>query len=277
MPLLESAYSAATRRHLLTLAALARDDDELLDSLARDSAATLLEPSLDLRALRASAAELLALQPSFRRRVVRQAIGRLAGTLDDVTAYHVEAVLDRAARATGAVRLPHGLEARRMGGWIVFETADEPETEFAADLEKWPVAASGLALPVSPGSKLNLQSGWRFEATTAQRRACEPQGNLAACFDLDALAEEGGLELRTRRPGDYITPHGMRGRKALQDLMVDARIPAYLRDRLPLLALADTSRVLWVPGVGGRRSEIAPVGPETKTTLVVSFERATTT
>ncbi len=57
-----------------------------------------------------------------------------------------------------------------------------------------------------------------------------------------------GLELRTRRPGDWIIPFGSAGRKSLQDYLVDRHIDAPFRDRIPLLCRG--SEVLLVGGVG---------------------------
>jgi tRNA(Ile)-lysidine synthase len=64
---------------------------------------------------------------------------------------------------------------------------------------------------------------------------------------------------------------GLEGRKTLQDLMVDAKIPRELRDNVAVLAI--DGEILWVPGRGGRRSNLAPVTPNTKRFLVIRFER----
>lgn len=56
-----------------------------------------------------------------------------------------------------------------------------------------------------------------------------------------------GLRVRTRRPGDRIRPLGCNYERKLKDVLIDARVPAAQRDRLPLL-LAD-ERPVWVPGV----------------------------
>jgi len=54
------------------------------------------------------------------------------------------------------------------------------------------------------------------------------------------------LVVRHRRPGDRIAPLGMRGSRKVQDVLTDAKVPAALRDRLPLLACGN--EVVWVPG-----------------------------
>ena len=53
------------------------------------------------------------------------------------------------------------------------------------------------------------------------------------------------VELRTRRTGDYIILNDG-ARKTVKSLMIDEKIPAAVRDRVPLLAMG--SHVLWVVG-----------------------------
>ncbi len=65
---------------------------------------------------------------------------------------------------------------------------------------------------------------------------------------LDAGQLNGPLAVRSRRPGDLLRPLGLGGRKKLQDLFVDAKIPREDRDRIPIVVDA-ADRIAWVPGV----------------------------
>ena len=66
------------------------------------------------------------------------------------------------------------------------------------------------------------------------------------------------LEIRPWRPGDRIAPTGMGGKeRKLQDIFVTAKVPPATRRTLPVLAMAASSTVLWVPGY--RVSEAAAV------------------
>ena len=56
------------------------------------------------------------------------------------------------------------------------------------------------------------------------------------------------LVVRNRRPGDRLQPLGGPGRRKLQDLFVDRKIPRDARDRVPVITDAN-GRILWVPGV----------------------------
>lgn len=57
-----------------------------------------------------------------------------------------------------------------------------------------------------------------------------------------------GAEIRTRREGDRFSPFGVHGSKKLKDWMIDRKIPAEMRDGIPLLAR--DGEVLWVIGYG---------------------------
>jgi tRNA(Ile)-lysidine synthase len=53
--------------------------------------------------------------------------------------------------------------------------------------------------------------------------------------------------VRNRRPGDRFHPLGMSSSKKLKDFLIDRKIPAELRDRLPLLVW--NGEIVWVAGV----------------------------
>ncbi len=106
----------------------------------------------------------------------------------------------------------------------------EPPAEDAPQL----VAAAALAAAVlQPGRQLVLQTQppdrpdlWWYAAEPAQLPA---------------------LQWRSRRPGDRLRPYGAPGRRRVQDILVDRRVPRALRDRWPLLVQDDVP--IWIPGV----------------------------
>jgi tRNA(Ile)-lysidine synthetase-like protein len=65
---------------------------------------------------------------------------------------------------------------------------------------------------------------------------------------LDAGALALPLRVRNRRPGDRLKPIGAPGRRKLQDLFVDRKIPREDRDRVPIVVDA-TGRIVWVAGL----------------------------
>lgn len=60
------------------------------------------------------------------------------------------------------------------------------------------------------------------------------RGPESECVDATLLPPDAVL--RTRRPGDYLTPLGMTGRVSLKEYLIDKKIPQKRRDHLVLLA-----------------------------------------
>ena len=91
-------------------------------------------------------------------------------------------------------------------------------------------------------------------------------------FDCDKI--KNGIFIRTRRSGDYLMLKGKNGelvRKSLKTWMIDNKIPADLRNGIPLLT--EGSHVLWI--IGYRRDDSCLIDEHTKTVLVaeISEER----
>ncbi|HUF46443.1 MAG TPA: tRNA lysidine(34) synthetase TilS, partial [Vicinamibacterales bacterium] len=78
-----------------------------------------------------------------------------------------------------------------------------------------------------------------------------PAGRLSATGQtvaVQAAALALPLVVRNRRPGDQFRPIGAPGRRTLQDLFVDRKVPRQDRDRIPIVADA-AGRIVWVAGV----------------------------
>jgi tRNA(Ile)-lysidine synthase len=324
LPLLQERYEPAIKEHLYALSQIASAEDRLMEELAEQvwpSTARLVQAGRSVRFDRTAFARL---HPALKRRVVRRAIKLLAGTLEGVGFQHIEAacgVIEDEAAGPPATHLPLGLMVRRDDGWATLTGRVSAEEPPATDAQVWPLMDRGVEYTIHPPTVLPLAHGWQLRATVVDHpRQALPPGELTALFDLDALtalaqagAEASGgmqaraeraagkqpevetpapappvpvLVVRTRRPGDYIRPLGMQGRKSLQDLAVDAKMPGRIRNLIPVIALAppegktegeaDGGRggeVLWVPGPGGRRSAHAPVTSHTKRILQLQFLR----
>lgn len=73
------------------------------------------------------------------------------------------------------------------------------------------------------------------------------------CLPEDAFSE---LYIRTRRPGDRFIPFGMKGAVKLKDFLINEKVPADMRDSIPLL-VNERNEILWVAGF--RRTGLYPV------------------
>jgi tRNA(Ile)-lysidine synthase len=109
-----------------------------------------------------------------------------------------------------------------------------------------------------PGARATVSCGWLL-LEGPEARVADPVAAAERVETFDAAEIRGELVLRTWLPGDRIAVRltaegsGPLGRKKLKALFREARVPAWQRGRLPVLA--DDLGVLWV--VGLRRSDRA--------------------
>ena len=181
--------------------------------------------------------------------VIKQMMGRAAGRTKDLGEVHVEAARRLLHGQVGKqIDLPYGLTARRgytmlwvEKGWKAREKNVQEEEIFLPKLE--------------------------IKVFSYEKAMEIPQNQYTKWFDCDRI--KGTLSVRTRQTGDYFfLPGG--GKKTVKSYMVDEKIPAGLRGRIPLLA--DGSHILWI--IGKRISEGCKVTDKTKTILQVHVRMA---
>jgi len=228
------------------------------ESLAQESEGTVtfpLKPWLDLH-------------PSLQRQLLREAIHGLRKSLRDIDWIHVEqARLGVEEKATGAkITLPQGL--------FLFKGYDE----FVIGQEMpWPdlplLMERELALNI-PGITSLPKSKWRLRVEIVRRpeiseEALENADPWQAYLDLERAGRN--LMLRGRRTGDHFQPLGMGGQgKALNDFMINAKIPQHIRDHLPLVV--SPQHIIWV--AGWRVDERVKITSQTAQVLHLRFIKA---
>lgn len=293
LPLLEEQYNPNVRAGLFRTAALLREDDDLLDGLAADAYAALRVPPLRMPAtghgdgllggLRDDAgegifapalavAELRQHHVALQRRIVRHWLLEAGVDLATVTYDHVAALLRIVvAEGDGAVPLPGRWRVVGKGGRLTV-VRDEPRgnsSGASSGIEQNRLPAAGVPLNV-PGTT-PIDDTRRIEATF-----------LAGPMDAAAVAEASDgrtallasdrlhppLVVRRRHPGDSFRPLGLGGTKKLQDLFVDEKVPAPVRDTVPVVA--DARGILWVAGY--RLDERAAVTAETSHILQLRIQ-----
>ncbi len=132
----------------------------------------------------------------------------------------------------------------------------------AADVPHWRAPAwwpqlsrePSLIIPV-PGI-LHLES-FAVEAQFVPVQAALQRLYVAGPLDLylDWSGPAAELGMRRWRQGDRIRPLGMRGTRKLQDVFVDAKVPAAARQRWPVMEVDGV--ITWVPGL--IRADTRPV------------------
>ena len=175
-----------------------------------------------------------------RRRALRQWLG--AGgvaieTVDFAAMGRIESLLEE-ARGSAAAPLP--------GGWIVRRAYDRLWVERSGG----PGAQAFSAEVRVPGETLVPEAGLRVVVALASgviREKTVRPGRLPARASLAARElGRGRLVVRSWRPGDRMRPLGLGGSRKLQDIFVDAKVPAMQRPTVPVFECR--GQIVWLPG-----------------------------
>jgi tRNA(Ile)-lysidine synthase len=231
LPTLEARMPGAAAS-FAALAAAARADEAALE---RRTAALLsrLVVAASGREITLEGAFPAALPAELRGRAVRRVFRELVGSSRGLSRRHVEDALS--LREGDAVCLPSGVVARRGRDGVRFQRA-----EIAPALTTWEAA---LAVP---GRTRVPPAGVGIAAELA--RAPERLRGLGLeDVWLDERFAEARLLVRSRREGDCINAVGLGGRKKLQDIFVDAKVPREERSRWPVVC--EGCNVVWVPAL----------------------------
>ena len=119
--------------------------------------------------------------------------------------------------------------------------------------------------PQIPGCSKVGGEEWLFSLEKPQKDQLIPEKTYTKWFDYDKI--ENYLEIRTRKPGDYLEINQEHGRKKLKKFLIDNKISVKIRDKLFLLA--DGNHIIWIPGI--RISEGYKVTENTRQVLKVQI------
>lgn len=190
-------------------------------------------------------AVLQSLHPSLRRNVLRRAFSLAAGDVRRLEETHLAGMdaLAAGGAAGSSCQLPRGWRLHASAGCMTLTRESTTPCPLPPLSGQHP-----LELPSSPGETVaSTLEGWRVAASLVSAPPVGGevgQGSQVAFLDSEAIRSP--VLVRTRRPGDRFQPAGMTGRKKLQDLFVDSKVPRHWRDRIPLLEC--DGEIAWVVG-----------------------------
>ena len=221
---------------LARAATLAADDEQVLQGLAVESAASLVL-SAGTEGATLDRDGLQKLPPALARRVLRLVFEKVA-PLSAWHADHFEAVLKLAGRRAGGGSLD-------LPGIRIERVSNEVRVRAGAPGVNDTVPPYAYTL-TSSGDVTVVEAGLGISATV--RNGASDAGDEA--YVLAVPSTSFPLTVRNRRPGDRVAMSS--GTRKVQDLMVDAKIPRSERARVPLVVAAD-GQILWVIGYPGTR------------------------
>lgn len=202
-------------------------------------------------------AEWARLSVAEKRAVIRAVTWRLRPALRDVSFEQVEAALRIADEgATGAAAtLPGGLLLRVGYDALVVADADAA-VPFDVDA---PALAPGEQVSFHAGEQVwRLFGAWQFEAGPLPQDADRTAWHADPLAAALAVLPNAHLALRARQPGERFRPRGMGGRsQKLSDTLINMKVPAGWRDRVPLLAVDGEAAWFVAPTATGVRGRVA--------------------
>lgn len=173
----------------------------------------------------------------------------------DIGTGHYEALMGWAGKPVGKVlQLPRGIRARREYGGVSFyrEKEKEHQEDFSMELN-------------IPGETKG--SGLRMECRIFEKDFQQiPQKTYTKWLNYDKI--KGTVEVRTRKPGDYLVINSSGGRKKLKEYFIERKVPRERRDQIMLVAQGQ--EILWA--VGLRLNEAYKVLPDTRQILEIVYE-----
>lgn len=198
--------------------------------------------------------------PIIQEYAVLEAFGRLAGKRKDFTSLHVGQVLSLRKKENGRyTEFPQKLRAvKEYGGVRLGKTSPQPEgkkEEYSEDF--WEIPVPGV---------LECPFG-TFEAKIfSYKKQKIEEKKCTKWFDYDKIKNSPCV--RTRRQGDFLVVNHEGGRKKLNRIFIDEKIPAGSRDRIPVVASG--SEILWIPG--GRMNEQYKITSTTGRVLELHYQ-----
>jgi tRNA(Ile)-lysidine synthase len=242
IPFLAERFNPSIVSVLAAEADLAREDESFLDSLARDwSRSHLREIAANTWQLDADLLGGAPLPVAFR--VLHAAMSRAAGGRP-VLQEHVWRAWAVCVDGAPPFDAP-GQRVQRVGAHVVLRGRP------AGSAGRFPSALASRVpefsrpLPI-PGEVALPEIGCVVSAEVVSAAPDVPDANdVVALVPRDKVA--GGLAVRNRRAGDRLRASAV-GRRKLQDLLVDRKVPRDRRDRIPIV-IDSTGRIVWVAGL----------------------------
>jgi tRNA(Ile)-lysidine synthase len=258
LPALQRDYNPRLVHALCTTAQLLADDEAALHAMSRQRFLSARLPSASEQ-IHLPIGALTSLPPALQRRLLREALNEVLGSLHGVTSTHIAAMraLLRAGSGHKWLRLPQGVVVERQYEVLLIHR-QAPSAMVDVDM---PLPAPGACRIEALGVTL-VSDLLRYEGAAGPF----PTGEVTW---LDAEKVGQDVHIRTRRPGDCFQPLGSVHTKKLKAFLIDAKVPRVVRDRLPLVV--SSAGIAWVAGV--RPAEWAKVRPTTRLILRLQLLR----
>ncbi len=237
LPLLERDYNPNIRVGLSRTAAIIGSESDYLDDLTRKAFNHCLLNESNPSSIALSRETFLHYHIAIQRRIIRLSVSELKGTMHDFTFQHSNSILDiiLGDKPNAKITLPNGIQFRRAYQDIFFE-----KEAIKTENYQYPLNVPGR----TPVAQLNTEIITKIYEIPDNEPPTIPNGISEALLDFSKIKLP--LQIRNRRKGDRIQPHGMQGTKKIKDYFMDLKVPHCERDRIPIIVSNDA--ILWIIG-----------------------------
>ncbi len=223
MPLLKKVNQKAAQ-HIANTSSILANDEYALDCFTLQAGGI----NKELKGASVSLDVFLSQLPAIQIRMLRSVFSSYF-KLYDISSVHLNAIADLARHGQNGKRLDigNGIIAAKAYDRILFTKTPTPKDAI-----------------------LNFRGAGEYAFYNINISCTEYKGNPVYApnveyFNANAVS---GSCFRFRKPGDFIRPLGMQGKKRLSDYLSDRKVALHERDSLVLLAKCE--EVFWVVGVG---------------------------
>ena len=145
-----------------------------------------------------------------------------------ITDHHADLLLNliETRKANSLIYLPNNIKALKEYDNLTFITEIPEAGSYEIDIINY----------------LNLPNGKNIEVVSSSD---DTSNNVCRIYSKDVKLP---LRVRTRMDGDKISVKGMLGRKKVNDIFIDEKIPASLRNTWPIVVDSENN-VVWIPGL----------------------------
>lgn len=176
--------------------------------------------------------KLIGYDESLRKKVLEKAYRKLSHSSMPLSSHMLSRALALLDGRSGAqMPLAAGINLEKSQGRVSVYRINDPHGNFKL---------------IIPGKTRFDDSGNFLETKIIKRREWKglDNENRSAYLDSSKIKD---AQVRFRRSGDRMAPLGMRGHRLLSDILIDARIPEFERNSIPLITTG--KKIVWIAGV----------------------------
>ena len=256
LPELEAINFGATSA-IARFATILRANAELLDDLTDDALmlAGTASPNVLIRS------RITELHPVVQAAVLTRVYRSVAHPDLQLDQNHIDKITDLLSTGkSSSYHLPGGIIFRSDHQFVRIESSDEAGNDVVPYPRSMPET---LRLPI-PGN-LDLGTGYRIESSFSALPSNYREGSRTEAWLTPELVDCGYLSVRNREPTDRFNPLGMDQEVNLSDFLINSKVAASWRDRVPLVVSPIDGRIAWLPSI--RPAEWAKILPSHETAL----------